>query len=135
MIIELLIPGEPQGKLRARVSKFGAYTPKKTVNYETYIKELFVIKYPDFIPLAGALIIELMAWLTIPKSTSKKRRGLMLKKIIRPTKRPDVDNILKTSMDALEGLAFKNDNQIATVLASKFYSDQPRLEITIERVL
>jgi Holliday junction resolvase RusA-like endonuclease len=129
--IALTIPGEPQGKQRPRVSKFGTYTPKKTVNYETYIKELFAIKYPNFIPLEGPLKMELYIYVLIPSSASKKKIRLMENGELLPTKRPDVDNIEKLVFDALEKLAYKNDSQICRVTKIKDYSRRPRLEITI----
>ena len=95
------------------------------------MKELFAIKYPAFIPLDSALTIKIWAGLLIPKSTSKKKEGMMKMGIIKPTKSPDVDNILKTVMDALEKLAYKNDSQIVRVVMDKDYSERPRLEITI----
>ncbi|GAH21527.1 unnamed protein product, partial [marine sediment metagenome] len=70
--ISLTIPGEPRGKQRARWFKHGTYTPEKTVNYETYIKELFTIKYPEFMPKEEALTLHIYAGLFMPKSTSKK---------------------------------------------------------------
>jgi len=133
--ISLTVPGEPQGKLRPRWSPVGTYTPKKTVDYETYIKEMFVISYPGFILLEGALRMQLIAWLMIPKRTSKKKMKLMEERIIRPTKKPDFDNIIKVAADALEGLAYKNDNQIVTCIIHKYYSVRPRLEIEIYGVL
>jgi len=129
--ISFIIPGEPQGKLRPRWSPHGTYTPTKTVNYETYIKEMFVISYPDFIPLEGALRMHLTAWLMIPRRASKKKQKLMEERIIRPAKKPDFDNIIKAAADALESLAYKNDNQIVTCIIHKFYSIKPRLEIEI----
>jgi len=129
--ITLTIPGEPRGKQRPKWSPVGTYTPKKTVTYEAYIKELFAIKYPAFIPLDSALTIKIWAGLLIPKSTSKKKEGMMKLGIIKPTKSPDADNILKTVMDSLEKLAYKNDSQIVRVVMDKDYSERPRLEITI----
>lgn len=131
----LTVPGEPQGKQRPRWSKVGTYTPKKSLNYETYIKELFATKYPDFMPLESDLIMKLEIWLLIPGSASKKKKELMEKAIIRPAKRPDIDNVIKTVFDALEGLAFRNDSQIVTVIASKFYSHTPRLDVKLGKVL
>jgi len=129
--ISFVVPGEPQGKLRARWSPRGTYTPKKTVDYEIYIKELFVVSYPDFVPLEGPLTIQLRAWMKIPKSTSKKKMKLMEERIIRPTKKPDMSNILKAAEDALNTLAYHDDSQIVTGIIHKFYSEKPRLEIVI----
>lgn len=125
------IPGQPQSKLRARWSGHHTYTPDRTVNYEIYIKEMFVINYPDFVPLEGALRMTVIAYMMIPKSTSKKRAKLMIDRVIRPIGKIDADNIIKVSFDALEGLAFKNDNQIVTAMCHKYYAVRPRLEIEI----
>lgn len=129
--IRLTIPGEPKSKQRPRWCKVGTYTPKETVGYETYIKELFVIKYPDFKPLETALGLNLAVYLTIPKSQSKKKKMLMESNDIKPTKKPDLDNVLKILLDALEGIVYKNDNQFVIIDAFKFYSSRPRLEVRI----
>ena len=130
-IIQLYIPGEPQGKQRPKWSPRGTYSPKKTVNYETYIKELFAVKYPDFRPVESVLIMELQAWLMIPTSASKKKRKLMQDLALKPGKRPDIDNVIKVVMDALEKLAYKNDSQIVEAHLYKFYAERPRLDIRI----
>ena len=127
LLIHLSVPGEPQGKQRHKWSPRGTYSPKKTVNYETYIKELFAVKYPDFVPVEGALELELIALLTIPTSTSKKRKAMMESNEIRPTKRPDVDNLVKT-------LAYKNDSQIVDEATHKYFSIKPGLEIRIHEI-
>jgi len=129
--ISLTIPGEPRAKQRPKWFKHGTYTPEKTVSYETYIKELFTIKYCEFMPKEEALTLRIWAGLLMPKSASKKKLGMMKLGILEPTKRPDVDNILKAVMDALEKLAYKNDSQICHVVIDKDFSERPRLEITI----
>ena len=137
--IHLIIPGEPIAKQRPKFfpikTKSGfiihkAVTPKKTVNYETQIKERFAAEFPGFTPLRCPLCLSMWAFFSIPKSASKKKQRLMNDGEIRPTKRPDFDNILKT-IDALEGLAFANDSQIVDATVQKFYSDKPRLELWI----
>ena len=129
--ISFTVPGQPQGKLRPRWSRTRMYSPQKTVDYETYIKEMFVISYPDFVLLEGALEITIKAWMMIPKSTSKKRAKLMIDRVIRPDKKPDWDNLSKVVGDALEGLAYKNDAQIVDGILHKYYTMQPRLEVKI----
>ena len=129
------VPGQPQGKLRPRAvrrgSHIGIYMPGKTVNYEVYIKEMFVISYPDFALLEGPLRMTVIAYMMIPKSTSKKRTKLMIDRIIRPTKKPDISNILKSAEDALNSLAYHDDKQIVTCICHKYYAVRPRLEIEI----
>jgi len=129
--IILVIPGEPQGKQRPRWSKHGTYTPKVTVNYETYIKELFAISYPGFKPIETAITITIGIFMGIPKSASQKKRGMMLSGQIRPIKRIDADNCAKVILDALASLAFRNDSQVVSLRADKWYSERPEVKIEI----
>ena len=130
MKIELTIQGEPIGKARPRVCKYGTYTPAKTVNYETLVRELYIIgNYGR--QLEGALEIEVRAYFGIPKSAKKKDVPHMLNDYIKPTKKPDVDNILKIIGDALNGLAYRDDSKIVTASVFKCYSDKPRVEVEI----
>jgi len=130
-MITLTVPGEPMGKGRPRWAKWGIYTPKKTVNYETQIRERFSAEYPGFEPLTSAIRLELSAYLGIPCSESKRKQALMEAGAIRPKKRPDLDNIEKVVLDALQSIAFRNDSQVCAVDKMKWYSRTPRLEIRI----
>jgi len=134
-MIELTIPGEPVAKSRPRMTKSGfVYTPVKTVNYETLIKELFIIKYPSFQPLEGPVRMSLSAWLKIPRSASKRKVEAMKGGEIRPTKKPDMSNILKSVEDALNNLAYCDDKQIVECELEKRYGSRPRIELVIEDI-
>lgn len=129
---ELTIPGEPVAKGRPRVGRHGTYTPEKTKNYETLVKELFFIEHKQLM-LEGHLQLEIKAYFGIPKSSTKKVREKMIGGSLRPTKRPDIDNVVKSIADALNGVAYADDSQIVTLVASKHYSDQPRVELVIRQ--
>jgi Holliday junction resolvase RusA-like endonuclease len=142
-MIELVIPGEPVGKQRPKVfpmrTRTGliirrGVTPAKTVNYETLIRELFAVTYPGFQPLEGPLALTVEAFLLIPKSASRKKKAAMAAGEIIPEKRPDFDNLAKTAADALQGVAFRNDSQIAEAVIRKRYSQVPRMRIAIEPI-
>jgi len=133
-MVKLIIPGEPVAKGRPRVTKWGTYTPEKTKNYETLVKELFFIEHGQTL-LEGQLKIDIKAYFSIPKSASKKKKQLMLEGELRPTKKPDADNILKIIGDALNDLAYKDDKQIVSANIEKFYSDEPRLEVEIKEAV
>lgn len=77
------------------------------------------------------LKMEIDAYFEIPKSTSKKKKDLMLKNILRPTKKPDMDNIIKIIADALNKIAYYDDKQIIECSIRKYYSDKPRVKIDI----
>lgn len=128
-MIKFTIPGEPTGKGRPRVTKFGTFTPEKTVSYENLIK----VTYPGKM-LEGQLEIEVQAYYSIPKSTSKKRRELMMLGEIRPTKKPDCDNVLKIIADALNKIAYNDDSQIVRAVVEKYYCENPRVEVELREV-
>lgn len=131
--IVLKIPGEPVAKGRPRVTRHGAYTPEKTINYETLVKQLYITnKLPK---LDGQLRMEINAYFKIPKSATKGKRLAMEHNITRPTKRPDGDNILKIIGDALNGLAYDDDSQVVDSIVRKWYSTEPRVEVEISEVV
>ena len=82
----------------------------------------------------GPLKLTITAYFPIPSSASKKKKELMLAGIIRPTIKPDWDNIGKIVTDALNHLAYDDDKQIVEAIVRKLYSDEPRVEIEIEEV-
>ena len=120
--------GEPKGKGRPRFNtKTGhAITPKDTVNYEMlvhmeYLEQCDEFRFPD----DAMLDMRIKAYYSIPKSASKKKRVAMLTGEIRPTKKPDMDNVVKIQV------AYRDDTQIVDCQCRKFYSDRPRVEVTI----
>jgi len=125
----LIIPGEPMGKARARVTKQGiAYTPKKTVNYETLVQELYAIQHGSK-RLEGQIEAQITAYFSIPITASKKKREAMLSGKIKQTKKPDWDNIGKIICDSLNKLAYDDDSGIVDGSVKKYYSDKPRVEV------
>ena len=131
-MIKLTIPGEPQGKARARTGKGFAYTPEKTVLYENLIKSIFMSEgCKRFDGEGRPLEMNIKAYYKIPKSASKNVRQFMLDGHSRPTKKPDLSNVVKVVEDALNNVAYYDDVQIVKITAEKYYSDNPRVEIEI----
>ena len=125
------VPGAPRGKGRPRFSRGGfAYTDKKTAAYESLVALAFTAAYPDWVPTEDPVEMQFMAYFPIAKSWSKKKKAEAIAGAIRPTGRPDTDNIAKVK-DALNGIAYKDDAQVITEHIEKWYSDVPRLEIKI----
>ncbi len=137
MKAEFVILGEPQGKGRPRFSRVGdyvkTYTPDKTAAYENLVKVEYERqcrgkRFPD----EQMLDMRIFAYYGIPKSTSKKKKQLMLDGEIRPTKKPDMDNVVKVIADSLNNIAYKDDTQIVDSMVRKFYSDTPRVRVVIK---
>lgn len=138
--IQFVIPGPPQGKARPRVvrAKNGAsltYTPDKTVAYEELVRLRFKATAQGFhFPDDTQLAIQITAYYPVPRSKSKRIQSDMLAGVIRPTKKPDCDNIVKIICDALNGLAYKDDSQIVTTQIAKYYAEVPRAFVKIMEV-
>ena len=134
MKIKITIPGRPVGKQRPRVTKRGiTYTPKKTAEYEKLIQYTYMSRYGSK-RLTGAIRAVITAYMYIPKSESKKRKGLMAANKLLPCKMPDWDNIGKIITDALNGLAYEDDKQIVDARVVKLYGEQPRVEVELEEI-
>ena len=137
MEVRFTILGEPKGKGRPRFCRNTghAITPKDTVNYETlvhmeYVEQCQEVRFPD----DAMLDMRIKAFYSIPKSKSKKVKTLMLDGTIRPTKKPDMDNVVKIIADALNQVAYRDDTQIVDCQCRKFYSENPRVEVSIRTV-
>lgn len=134
------VPGAPQGKARAKTvknkytGKTVSFTPEKTVLYENWIRTCYMQTNGGIFNNNEALSISVYAFFEPPKSTSKAKRAAMLSGEIRPLKKPDGDNILKVVCDALNGLAYRDDVQLAEKHIYKNYAENPRLEITITNI-
>lgn len=135
--VKFIVPGEPKGKGRPIFArKTGrAITPKGTVAYEDLVRmEYFRQCAEERFPDGSMLDMRIVAYYSIPKSASKKRRGMMLDGRIRPTKKPDMDNVIKIVADSLNNIAYHDDTQIVDCQCRKFYSEKPRVEVRILEV-
>ena len=134
MKVSFIIDGEPKGKARPRMNtRTGrAYTPDDTRMYEDYVKLLYRSKLKYY--FEGYVKLTVKAYYGIAKSNSKKIKEQKKINILRPSKKPDIDNVVKLIADALNDIAYKDDTQIVELSASKYFSEEPRVEITIESI-
>lgn len=137
--IRFEVPGAPFGKERPKFARRGnytmTYTPKKTLQHEKEVVAAYmeVAKGRKF-EKGTPLDIRIIAYYPIPKSTSKKKQREMLEHRLRPTVKPDLDNVAKLVYDALNGVAWHDDNAIVDTQVRKFYSDMPRVDVSIRVV-
>ncbi len=126
----------PEPKGRPRFTTFGGrvhtYTPKKTELYEHKIAEQYKRSTQNYKFEKGDPInVSLVFGMPIPKSAPKSRKRAMIEGIIRHTKKPDVDNLIKSVLDALNGVAWVDDSQIVRISAMKLYCEDPYVYIKI----
>lgn len=136
MKVIFTVPGEPQGKARARTCGGHTYTPEKTVLYENLIKTEYARQCGNrkFATLsdgtAQPVAVRIEAVYGIPKSYSKKKRERALNGELAPTKKPDADNIAKVVCDALNGVAYVDDTQVVDLRVFKRFGE-PCVTISI----
>lgn len=138
--VKFTVPGQPKGKARARTVRRGggksfSYTPEGTILYENLIKTCYLqdaghVLFNDGQPLA----VSITAFYEVPKSYSKKKKQEMLDGQLYPTKKPDIDNIAKCVLDALNKLAYRDDTQVVKLHMEKHYAEIPRVEVEIREI-
>lgn len=139
MQVFFTVAGSPIGKARHRAFKDKAgnirmYSPEKTVSRENLIK-LHAQQCGPEIPFDGPVKLQAIFYMEIPKSWSKKKQEEAKTQNILPTKKPDLDNMVKLVKDALNTIIWHDDKQVVVLKAAKFYSVKPRTEIHIETIL
>ena len=141
------IPGEPMGKGRPRFSTFNGYvrthTPKETTTYENKVIMSYRQEHEDMVFGDGEMIhAEIDAYFLIPKAryrfhkktntTDLDKLGLeMLENKVRPTKKPDCDNIAKIVLDALNGIAYRDDSNVVSLVVRKHYAETTHVKVML----
>ena len=130
----LVLHVAPLPKERPRAVMVGGhariYTPRKTADYEKKIAAAWKTEHGAE-PMEGPLAVRIVLGMPSPKSTTKAKRQDMLDRKIRPTVKPDLDNLDKAVMDALNKVAYKDDSQIVAKVSKKHYAEVPNVTIVI----
>jgi len=139
MKVQFIVRGEPRGKGRHRTFRRGdkliQKTPEDTAVYENLIRVEYARQCGGVKFEAGVMLdLRIRAYCSIPASVSAKKKKAMEDGEVRPTKRPDADNILKSVADGLNKVAYHDDAQIVDTQIRKFYSHDPRLEVSIQSI-
>jgi Holliday junction resolvase RusA-like endonuclease len=136
--ITISLQGPPQGKGRARSfvrgGRIGHYTPQKTRSYEALIFGAAIDAMGNRPPLDEAVMIDMRAIYPVPASWSERKRQRALIGEIRPTIKPDLDNVAKAWNDALNGVVYRDDSLICRMSLEKHYGPQPFVMVTVKAV-
>jgi Holliday junction resolvase RusA-like endonuclease len=136
-MIKFTVYGEPVAQGRPKATTIGGhvrmYDPKKSSDYKDYVKLVASEKAPKSL-LEGALTMVVKIYRPMPKSFSKRKSDQAEQGMLRPITKPDADNYLKAIKDALKNVIWKDDSQVVDVQVSKWYSDRPRVEVSIEEL-
>lgn len=138
--IRFVVPVEPFGKGRPRFSSVHgqslAYTPTKTRKLENVFKlharQAMNGRYP--FERGTPLKVSILAFFRIPKSLTKAKYLACEQNIELPTKKPDIDNICKAALDAMNEAVFWDDKDVVSLFVEKRYTtnETGRIEVCVE---
>jgi Holliday junction resolvase RusA-like endonuclease len=133
--VAFVVDASPIGKGRPRFGRGHVYTPQKTRDYETQVAWKAKFAMAGRRPISGPLRIALLFELAAPASWSKARSKSALDGEILPVGRPDLDNLIKCVLDAINCIVFADDSQIAEIFASKTYGAAPKVSASVTQIL
>ena len=127
--VELEITGQPIGKGRPRFTKAGhTYTPQKTKEYERRIHAAAwaAMAKQDIDQTDRPVAVDIIAFMDIPKSWTKKKKLEAEYGAISPVGTPDCDNIAKIVCDGLNNTLYYDDKQVTSLRVRKTYCHPDR---------
>lgn len=134
--VQFIVPGAPVPKARARVfaatmrvrgggrrTVIRAATPARTVAFEKQVGHYARAAMATRAPFPGAVAVCVECIFAPAPSASKRRTAAMLDDGWH-THKPDADNVSKAVKDALRGIVFDDDAQVAILLVVKRYGTE-----------
>ena len=138
-MVTYIVYGEPVGKGRPRFARRGnfvsTYTPEKTKTYEDEIRMMARAAMGSSEPLDTPMTVAIYIRVGIPASYSKQKRKDALAGIIKPMKKPDLDNITKCFLDGMNDIVYLDDKQVVNLHVTKVYAETPAVEVMVKEDL
>lgn len=138
--MKFIVEGKPQGKARARTfynsraGKMQSITPEQTKSYEELIRWKYKAAGGGYYANTP-LQVDIQAFYPIPKAFSKAKTNAALNGNLRPSTKPDCDNIIKVVLDALNGVAYYDDKQVICVSCNKYYGGTGYIKVSIKEIV
>lgn len=137
-MIKFFVPGQPVGKGRPRFRKNSKkpYTPEKTRDQEETVKAIaWKTMYENgrIAPTDKLCAVFVDAAYKVGTSFTKKRKAMCYAQRERPGK-PDIDNVVKLIMDAMNNVVYKDDTQAVMTASLKRYAvegEEPGVTVTV----
>jgi len=129
-VIAFTVPGNPIAKGRPRFvrSTGRTFTPQKTMNYEGIVAGKAAEAMNGREPFEGPLRVTIRATFLVPQSWSQKRKNAAMWK----TSKPDVENVTKACLDAMNAIVYLDDSQVVELTAQKKYGPIAGLTVSVE---
>lgn len=122
----------PVGKGRPRFAGGHAFTPQRTRDFEKELRAEWTAA-GNTETMTGTVALQCEFRFACPVSWSMRRTRAALQGKEFPGK-PDIDNLVKAVMDALNGLAWVDDKQVAYISAVKMYAQEDGLTVRVDGI-
>lgn len=119
--------GSPRPRFRNTGRYVQTYMPASYTKHKDFIRE----QMPNVL-LNGNLKVTLSFYFKVPKSWSNRKKLLAIGQYKRT--KPDIDNLIKTVLDAANDHLWKDDNQIVEIHSFKQYAEESKIILEVEEV-
>lgn len=119
--------GSPRPRFRNTGRFVQTYMPTSYTKHKAYIQEQMPKLLTD-----KNLKVSLYFYFEPPKSWSKKRKLIAIGTYKRT--KPDVDNLIKTVLDAANNHVWQDDNQVVHIDSYKMYAEESKIVMVIKEV-
>ena len=140
-----LYVGRPTGKGRPRFDRNGhAYTPTRTKVVEDLCRAKIVQQReatPEwsadapYFPAGTPVGVVINISFEIAGSWTKAKKRQAENDELLPTSKPDIDNVAKLALDAMNGIVYADDAQIVEMRTVKRYDRLPRVDVCVYEIL
>jgi Holliday junction resolvase RusA-like endonuclease len=121
------VPGKPVAFARARSCGKRRFTPQPQSNYMAVVRLLAQNAMRGRAPILGPVSMTVHIKYERPASWSAKQKAATFWK----TSTPDADNVAKIVADALKGVAWVDDAQVARLVVEKYYAAAAGVSVNI----
>jgi Holliday junction resolvase RusA-like endonuclease len=109
------------------------YTPKATRDYENRVLDAFVMSEND-LDYNGAFEAYITIKVPMPKGWSQRKKNEHMRSYPIDIRTPDLDNVAKSILDALNGLAYKDDKQVVSLSVSRVWGSEELVEVYLNNI-
>jgi len=124
-VIEIIVEGPVVPKARARITRNGAFTPDRSAEYEARVAWCAKAAMRGRPHLSGPLTARIHVELPVPRTWPKWKRDQALSRQLLPISTADLDNYVKATLDALNGVVYRDDAAVVSLHATKEYGPDP----------
>ena len=125
-------PGPLRAKQRPRVAMGHAYTPEPTRRAERALA-WHAVQQVGQRSLQCALKVQIDVQVPPPRAWPAKARDAAIQGAAKPVCRPDLDNLAKMVLDALQGVLWADDSQVSDLVVTRRFGPKHHTTIIVEQ--